>query len=359
MGVKLSVIIPTYNRSPFSPEDRRNPLYIAIHALYEQTLPPEEVVIVDDCSEDNTSRVVENLQKRYSINYVRLEERRGSAFARRTGIERAGNPLLLFLDDDSFPLTKHALEYLCLSLERYDLDVVVPPIFFRTTEFEGVVPTEKIGKLGEYHVYSNFDKTPRPYSEMIEVSNLPGIFLAKKGIIKPDYFVKFSWPNSWGEESFFAWKLIQDKRKLGYLVKRDAAFIHLKFGWHMDSLQPLNEEIATLPEGLNSRDLLILSNKEMHNTGCRGNVTIEDWYRYRIAFSTFLYLCNGNSADNFAKTIESFVRREEFCSFGHPRDDKISEIIDEGIEIGEREYERFLNLLLNYYPKEFTRVPSQ
>ncbi|TEU17777.1 MAG: glycosyltransferase family 2 protein [Anaerolineales bacterium] len=341
MGVKISAIIPTYNRSPFSPKDRRNPLYISIHALYEQTLSPEEVVIVDDCSEDNTSRVVENLQKKCPIKYLRLEERTGPSLARRRGVEHADNPFLLFLDDDSFPLTKHALEYLYSGLEKYDLDAVVPPIFFRSTEFEGVVPTEKIGKLDEYHVYSNFDKTPRPYSEMIEVSNLPGIFLAKKEILKPDYFVKLPWPSNWGIESFLAWNLIQDRRKLGYLAKKDAAFIHLKFGWHMDGSQPFDEKIATLPEDLNFRDLLIISNKQIHNTRSRDSLTIEDWYRYRIAFSTFLYLCNGNSVDNFAKTIEPFIRSEEFCSFGHPRDDKISEIIDEGIEIGERGYERF------------------
>lgn len=351
MGVKISAIIPTYNRSPFSPEDRRNPLYIAIHALYEQTLSPEEVVIVDDCSEDNTSRVVENLQKECPLKYLRLEERTGWSVARRRGVEQADNPFLLFLDDDSFPLTKHALEYVYSGLEKYDLDAVVPPIFFRSTEFEGVVPTEKIGKLGEYHIYSNFDKTPRPYSEMIEVSNLPGIFLAKKEILKPDYFVKFSWPYNWGTESFLAWNLIQDRRKLGYLAKKDAAFIHLKFGWHMDGSQPFDQKIATLPEGLNFRDLLIISNKQIHNTRVRGNLTIEDWYRYRIAFSTFLYLCNGNSVDNFGKTIDAFVRREEFCSFGHPQDDKISEIINEGIEIGEREYERFFRPPFELLPK--------
>ncbi|MFB0522080.1 MAG: glycosyltransferase family 2 protein, partial [Desulfatiglandales bacterium] len=323
-------------RSPFSPEDKRNPLCIAIHALYEQTLPPEEVVIVDDCSEDNTSRVVENLQKKCPMKYLRLEERTGWSLARRRGVEQADNPFLLFLDDDSLPLTKHALEYLHSGLERYDLDVVVPPVFFRSTEFEGVAPTEKIGTF----IDSNFNKIPCPYNEVIKVSNLPGIFLVKKEIIKPDYFVQFSWPYNWGTETFLAWNLIRDKRKLGYLAKRDAAFIHLKFGWHMDGSQPFDKKIATLPEGLNFRDLLIISNKQVHDTR---NLTIEDWYRYRIAFSTFLYLCNGNSVDNFAKTIEPFVRSEEFCLFGRPRDDKISEIIDEGIEIGEREYERIFS----------------
>jgi glycosyltransferase involved in cell wall biosynthesis len=337
MNPKISAIIPTYNRSPFSPEDVRNPLYISTYALYEQTLPPKEVVILDDSSEDNTRNVVENLQRKYPIKYVRMEERSGCSLARRKGIEITDNPFLLFLDDDSFPATKNFLYCLHSALEDYNLDAVVPPILFRTTDFEGDAPIETIGKLDGYCIYSNFNKKPSPYSEIIDISNLHGIFLAKREILNPEYFIKFSWPHNWGNESYLAWNLIKDKRKLGYLAKKDAALIHLKFGWYIDDLKTSNEEILTLPHGLKFNDLLIISNKDIHNI-TRDGFNISDFYRDRIAFSTFLHLLDGKSVDDIPREISSFVD-DEFLNYGNLAEEETLEIINDGIELGKMEYD--------------------
>ncbi len=290
---------------------------------------------MDDCSEDNTRDVVENLQKKYPVKYVKMEGRSGCSLARRKGIEITDNPLLLFMDDDAFPATTHFLYYLHSALEDYGLDIVQPPVLFRTTDFEGDASVETIGKLYGHCVYSNFNKRPSPYSEIIDITNLHGFFLAKRGVLNPEYFISFSWPHNWGNESYLAWKLIQDKRKLGYLAKRDAALIHLKFGWHTDDLKTSDEEIPTLPQGLKFNYLLAISNEDVYNI-TRDGFNISDLYRYRIAFSAFLHLLNGKSVDDLPREIGSYVD-DEFLNFGNLAEEEIPEIINNGIELGKGE----------------------
>ncbi|MFQ5841842.1 MAG: hypothetical protein ACE5I8_05330, partial [Thermodesulfobacteriota bacterium] len=172
---------------------------------------------------------------------------------------------------------------------------------------EGEAPAEKIGKLEQYRVVSNFDKTPYPYQEVTDISNLPGIFLAKKKILHPHYLVQFSWPNNWGSETFLAWKLKNDQRKLGYLANPDALFVHMKFGWNLNNLPLFDESIETLPKNLSFREFLVLSNQKRPHTGYRETIRLKDWYQYKIAFSTFLYLSQGFPPSGFVKGIEPYV----------------------------------------------------
>jgi len=53
----ISVIISTYNHAHFLPE--------CIHSVFEQELKPDEVIIVDDASKDNTQEVVKFFQKQH------------------------------------------------------------------------------------------------------------------------------------------------------------------------------------------------------------------------------------------------------------------------------------------------------
>ena len=95
-SLPLSVIVPTYNCAEFLPA--------AIESLFTAPfLAPEQVVIIDDCSTDNTAEVIDRLQDSYP-NLLRLstEKRSGAAVARRQGLERASANLVAFLDADDW-----------------------------------------------------------------------------------------------------------------------------------------------------------------------------------------------------------------------------------------------------------------
>jgi len=89
--VDVSVIIPTYNRSTL--------LQRSIESAKMQTIDNIEVIVVDDCSTDNTSEIV----KKYSeeeVKYIKHDKNKGVSAARNTGIKTASGMYLAFLDSD-------------------------------------------------------------------------------------------------------------------------------------------------------------------------------------------------------------------------------------------------------------------
>ena len=85
----ISVIIPTFNRADF--------LKKAIESVLSQTYQRFELIIIDDGSTDNTYEIVSEFKN--NVIYIK-QENRGAAAARNTGIKRAKNKFLAFLDSD-------------------------------------------------------------------------------------------------------------------------------------------------------------------------------------------------------------------------------------------------------------------
>ena len=87
----VSVVIPTYNRSHSIQE--------SINSVLNQTYTAWEIIIADDCSQDNTEEVVRQIQDS-RIRYYRLPENRGAGGARNFGVKKASGHLIAFLDSD-------------------------------------------------------------------------------------------------------------------------------------------------------------------------------------------------------------------------------------------------------------------
>ena len=87
----LSVVIPTRNRAYLVGE--------AIESALRQRPGQVEVIVVDDASTDDTTKVLtENFGSR--IHLLRTPERRGAGAARNAGLRVARGELVAFLDDD-------------------------------------------------------------------------------------------------------------------------------------------------------------------------------------------------------------------------------------------------------------------
>lgn len=91
--VKISVIIPTFNR--------RHVLARTLPTLLEQDLPPEEyeLIFVSDGSTDGTCEFLRSLKPRCSLRVFDAPHR-GAGAARNVGICAAAGELVLLLDDD-------------------------------------------------------------------------------------------------------------------------------------------------------------------------------------------------------------------------------------------------------------------
>ena len=86
----ISVVIPAYNTSRF--------IGSAIESVLNQSYKNIEIIVVDDCSTDDTGSKL--LGFRDKIRVVRHEKNRGVAEARNTGIAECSGRLVAFLDGD-------------------------------------------------------------------------------------------------------------------------------------------------------------------------------------------------------------------------------------------------------------------
>jgi len=85
----VSVVVTTYNQASY--------IGPALESVFAQSHPPDEVIVVDDGSTDDTPERVAPYRDR--IVWIR-QPNRGVAESRNTGIRRARGELLAFLDGD-------------------------------------------------------------------------------------------------------------------------------------------------------------------------------------------------------------------------------------------------------------------
>lgn len=116
LGKCVSVIIPNYNRSGLVNETVRN--------VIEQSLPPHEVIVIDDGSTDDS---VASLQAEFG-NHIQLiqQSNQGPGAARNAGLDIATGEFVWLMDsDDVASLNK--LETQVDALVKKEADVVYSP----------------------------------------------------------------------------------------------------------------------------------------------------------------------------------------------------------------------------------------
>ena len=87
----VSVIIPAYNA--------QDSLQTTIESAINQSLPPFEIIVINDGSKDDTAQIA----KSYGNKIVYLEQsNKGQGAARNIGIEKATGEFVAFLDADDF-----------------------------------------------------------------------------------------------------------------------------------------------------------------------------------------------------------------------------------------------------------------
>ena len=89
----VSIITPAYNAAEYIAE--------TIESVLAQTYPNWEMLIVNDCSKDNTAEIVQSYAaKDNRIKLINLKQNSGAAVARNTAIQNAKGRYVAFLDSD-------------------------------------------------------------------------------------------------------------------------------------------------------------------------------------------------------------------------------------------------------------------
>lgn len=120
--IKVSVIVPVYNPGSYFRH--------CIDSLLNQTLKDIEIIFVDDCSTDDSVRIIEEAAERDDrITLIKSNENTGSGIARNKGIEIAKGEYLCFVDSDDY-IADDFLELLYNKAHKNKLDLVKGTIIY-------------------------------------------------------------------------------------------------------------------------------------------------------------------------------------------------------------------------------------
>lgn len=122
----VSVIIPTYNRGRL--------ILDSVNSVLNQTHKNIELIVVDDCSTDDTKEIIESL-KDFRIKYIKLEKNSGACVARNKGIEKSTGEFIAFNDSDDLWLPEKIYRQLDF-LNKNNADIVLCKMECRTPENE-------------------------------------------------------------------------------------------------------------------------------------------------------------------------------------------------------------------------------
>jgi glycosyltransferase involved in cell wall biosynthesis len=121
----VSIIIPLYNAA--------NQIAECLDSLLAQTFQDFEVIVVDDCSTDNSTEIVKGYEEKFDgrLTLTKTEKNSGGGgyVPRNLGLSLANGEYVFFLDADDFILLI-ALETLYNVAKEYDADVVYTGYFY-------------------------------------------------------------------------------------------------------------------------------------------------------------------------------------------------------------------------------------
>lgn len=102
--MRITVIIPNFNNSKW--------LKRCLDSVISQTYQPEEILIIDDCSTDESKEIIKDYWTRYFglISPIKIEDKRYNGGARNEGIDCAIGNYTMFLDSDDYLIDDKVLE---------------------------------------------------------------------------------------------------------------------------------------------------------------------------------------------------------------------------------------------------------
>lgn len=170
--ISISVVIPAYNAGEF--------ISRAIDSVLSQSRRPDEIIVVDDGSTDETAGRIKKFGSQ--VRYI-YQENAGASVARNRGIEAAGSEWIAFLDADDEWLAER-LARQCELLGRNEHLVWVTGNFYRCLCGEDirkpdVNPVLAVKALAQKEYFDDFFQTSLPHG-----CGWTGTMLIKKKVLQ-------------------------------------------------------------------------------------------------------------------------------------------------------------------------------
>jgi teichuronic acid biosynthesis glycosyltransferase TuaG len=88
----VDIILPNYNKEFFLAE--------AINSVIDQNYDNWKLLIIDDCSTDNSRKIIQKFSNNEKIKIIYLKKNMGVSFARNLGMRLSNSKYISFLDSD-------------------------------------------------------------------------------------------------------------------------------------------------------------------------------------------------------------------------------------------------------------------
>ena len=333
----ITSVIPTYNRCPYF-DVKRNPLYHTVRCLEIQDYPKnkQEIIIVDDSSNDFTSDTVKSLKRKFeNITYVIHEKRYGSGYSKNDGANFARGELINFVDDDMFPLTT---DYLKSFLKAYQIvnelfeekvGAIVGYTFQRRSSPRGVSKKDEMANIDWRGVHSNFDFFPDE-SELFddfflplmnERTNLCGnMIVPKKAFFASEGFPDLGGNQYW-EETIFALRLKNKGYQSFMNLDPRSSVLHLRWGTPEDELKfSVDYNHIKLPFRKKELDQL-MGNSYLPRYDTGNRCSTEQWTFYKLQNYGYVLkelpfqIAFLNGLIFYTKTLKDFVFLNKFSPY--------------------------------------------
>ena len=151
MNKKVAIIIPNYNKADYIEE--------CIQSAVKQTYKNLEIIVVDDCStDDSVAKIKRMVQKYKNIKLFALKKNSGVSAARNFGVKKTNAEYLTFLDSDDVYINKDKI--------KNEVNLANN----KTIVFSQWVP---LNLNGEPLEYTRFEKNP--YNSCLAISKILSI----------------------------------------------------------------------------------------------------------------------------------------------------------------------------------------
>lgn len=201
----VSVVIPCFNC--------QDTIIRAIESVWNQKLRPSEVIIVNDCSNDETLSILNEIYDYYGGDWVKiinLEQNYGPSYARNIGWKKATGDYIAFLDaDDSWCPDKIKIQY---SLMEKNRNIYISGHLMM---YPGL--KKRNNKI------SNFTITKLTFEDFLikNYFSTPSVMVKREIIERFDITQKYS-------EDYLLWLNILWKYKEGFLINDYLGELHKK-----------------------------------------------------------------------------------------------------------------------------------
>ena len=194
----ISIIVSTYN----SQKNIKKSISSVLNYIYNDEI---EIIIIDNCSNDNTVVIIENMVREHdNLKLIKLEKKRSISKVRNIGIKEASGKYILFLNDND-ELNIYNLINMVNYANMHDLDCI-----------KGYIKIIKDNKIKDYaKLESN-----NPNQLDIIKNIISGLNNGLNIIIKRDFLmenhIQFNEDFEFGSETLFCADLLNYKPKIKY-----------------------------------------------------------------------------------------------------------------------------------------------